>query len=127
MPGAIPRRPAPSFTAKTFSSGGLPSKIATARARNSGSARNIAATGRFGTKMQANMKQYPVPSCQYPILFFLATGYWQLTTVFSSRPGGFAGESDFGGTNWFAIHAGSRYLRCDFQFGQQLRMSRRLE
>src|SRR5271155_2349636 len=66
IPGEIPARLAFSFMAKTFSSGGLPSKIATACARNSGSARNIAATGKFGTKMQANMKQYPVPGCQYP-------------------------------------------------------------
>src|ERR1700691_6320706 len=80
MPGVMPMRPALSFTAKSFSSGGLPSKMATARARNSGSAPNTAATGKFGTKMQANMKQYPVSSCQYPVGFFwqLDTGNWLL-------------------------------------------------
>src|SRR5580658_8717698 len=35
--------------------------MATACERNSGSARNTAATVKFGTKMQANMTQYPVP------------------------------------------------------------------
>ena len=53
MPGVMPMQLALSFTAKSFSSGGLPSKIATACARNSGPARNTAATGKFGTKMQA--------------------------------------------------------------------------
>ena len=77
MPGVMPMRPALSFTAKTFSSGGLPSKMATARARNSGSARNTAATGKFGTKMQANMKQYLVVSTQlgFSRNWVLATGY----------------------------------------------------
>ena len=38
-----------SLTAMIFSSGGLPSRMATARARSSGSARSAAATGKFGT------------------------------------------------------------------------------
>ena len=49
MPGAMPRRLAWSFTARIVSSGGLPSRMATARVRSSGSARNAAATGKFGT------------------------------------------------------------------------------
>jgi hypothetical protein len=53
MPGVMPMRSAPSFTAKTFSSGGSLSKMAKASARNSGSARDTAATEKFGTKMQA--------------------------------------------------------------------------
>ncbi len=105
IPGVMPIRPALSFTAKTFSSGGLPSKIATARACNSGSARNTAATEKFGTKMQANMSstQYPVVSTQLGFSgnWVLATGY-----CFLSRPGGFADECDLGGTNRFAIQVG---------------------
>ncbi len=55
MPGAMPNCLAPSFTAKTFSNGGLPSKIATGCDRKAGSARRTAATWKFGMKMQANM------------------------------------------------------------------------
>src|SRR5579863_9525370 len=116
MPGMMPMRPALSFTAKTFSSGGLPSKTATARARNSGCTRNTAATEKFGTKMQANIKQYPVVSTQ---LGFLATGYWQLAT-FSSCPCGFAGECNLGGTGRFTLQARAHYFCGYFQFGQQL-------
>src|SRR5580704_17756839 len=64
----MPARSARSFTAKIFSNGGLPSKIAVACARKSGSARKIAATGKLGTKMQANIKQYLVPSTQYRVV-----------------------------------------------------------
>src|SRR5580658_3996571 len=122
MPGAMPARPAFSFAAKTFSSGGFPSKMATARARNSGSARNTAATGKFGTKMQANMKQYLVPSTQLSVPSQVSSGNWVLATAFSSRPGSLAGERDLGRTNRFAIQPGAHQLRRDFQFSQQLRV-----
>jgi hypothetical protein len=49
MPGAMPRRLAFSLTAIIFSSGGLPSRMATARGFSSGSARRAAATRKFGT------------------------------------------------------------------------------
>ena len=97
MPGAMPRRPALSFTAKIFSSGGLPSKIATACARNSGSARRVAATGKFGTKMQANGMDISTLSIESLSRLVPLTDNWlncSLAQLFSSRPGSFAGERD---------------------------------
>jgi hypothetical protein len=50
--------------------------MAKAIARNSGSARDTAATAKFGTKMQAKgmMNQWPVVSGQLPVGFFCQLG-----------------------------------------------------